>query len=166
VIGASLFRGPRQAQLGLATGALAACAMIIGWHAGKIPVPRATPAPPTAWELPRPAASDTAGDLAVLRSRKPWGGRTAFVDSEIAPAPQSQNAEPWRLAGIIERDHKALALILIGSGPTARLEYRAIGDRLPDGSVFVQIDADSATAQEGQPSAVVQHVYRLFENKR
>jgi hypothetical protein len=32
--------------------------------------------------------------------------------------------------------------------------------------VFVQIDADSATSQEGQAPAVVQHVYRLFENKR
>jgi hypothetical protein len=115
--------------------------------------------------LQRPASSDTAGDLAVLRSRKPWGGGTAFVDPEIAPAPM-QNAEPWRLAGVIERDREALALILIGSGPTARLEYRAVGDRLPDGSVFVRIDADSATSQEGQPPAVVQHVYRLFENKR
>jgi hypothetical protein len=165
VIGSSLFRGPRPVQLGLATGALAACAMILGWHAGKIPAPRAAPAPPTAWELQRPASSDTAGDLAVLRSRKPWGGGTAFVDPEIAPAPM-QNAEPWRLAGVIERDREALALILIGSGPTARLEYRAVGDRLPDGSVFVRIDADSATSQEGQPPAVVQHVYHLFENKR
>jgi hypothetical protein len=166
VIGSALFRGPRPAQLGLATGALAACAMIFGWHAGKIPVPRATPAPPTAWEFPRPTTSDTASDLAILRLRKPWGGGTAFVDPEIAPAPQIQNAEPWRLAGIIERDHQALALILIGSGSTARLEYRAVGDRLPDGSVFVGIDADSATSQEGQPPTVVQHVYRLFENKR
>jgi hypothetical protein len=166
MIGAPLFRGPRRVQLGIATGALAASAAILGWHAGKIPVPRTASAPPTVWELPRAAVSDTADDLAILRSRKPWGGGTAFVDPEIASTPQIQNAEPWRLAGIIERDREAMALILIGSGPTARLEYRAVGERLPDGSVFVQIDADSATSQEGQPPAVVQHVYRLFDNKR
>jgi hypothetical protein len=164
MIGASPFRGPRPVQFSLVAAALMACAIILGWHAGKIPVPRATPAPPTAWELPRPAASDVAGDLAVLRSRKPWGSGTAFIDPESAPAPQ--NAEPWRLAGIIERDNEALALILIGSGPTARLEYRGVGDRLPDGSVFVQIDGDSATSQEGQPPSVAQHVYRLFDTKR
>jgi hypothetical protein len=165
VIGSSLFHG-RPLQLGLVAGALVACAMILGWRAGKIPVPRATPVPPTVWELPRLMPSDTAGDLAVLMARKPWGGNAAFVDPERGPQPQIQNTEPWRLAGIVERDREPLAMILIGSGPTARLEYRAIGDRLPDGSVFVQIDADSATSQGGQPPAVVQRVYRLFENKK
>jgi hypothetical protein len=69
----------------------------------------------------------------------------------------------WQLAGVIERGGEQFALILVGQGAAARLEYRTVGDSLPDGSVLVQIDADSATSEGRQPAAAERRVYRLFE---
>ncbi len=150
----------RRLQLSAAFAAFFAAAVILGWRTGGAPAapPLATPA--EAWTLPQLTASDPARDAAILKARRPWGGGAAFHDID-SPAPASR--APWQLAGIVERGNERFALILVGQGPAARLEYRGMGDSLPDGSVLVQIGADSATSEGGQPAAAERRVYRLFE---
>lgn len=141
-------------------GALACAAAGAGWRTGAI---AAKPNPPPhrlAWELPKPSVRDTDADLRVLGTRRPWTGGALLRTITAAPVAP---ALPWRLVGIAERDNEPMALILVGMGPSAGLEYRGVGDRLPDGSVLVQIGADSATSEQGPSSAAQRRVYRLFE---
>ena len=150
----------RLVQLGAAFAALFVGAVILGWRTGK--APSANPAAPgalAAWTLPQVDVPQTARDAAILTARRPWGGASAFHDIDTPRAPPA----PWRLVGIVQRGDERLALILVGQGPAAKLEYRKTGESLPDGSVLVQIGADSATSQNGQPSVAEQRVYRLFE---
>lgn len=148
-------------QLGAICGALFLCAIVLGWRAGEAPAPSTAPAAAAEWALPGAKATDPERDMAVLAARRPWGSQS-FRDPEegVAPPPGQ-----WRLAGIVLRGDKRLALILLGSGPTATLEYRAVGDRLPDNSVLVQIDADSATSEGGASGATVRRAYRLFDQR-
>jgi hypothetical protein len=141
---------------------LVAVAGILGWRAGEAPLATAAPAAPAEWALPQVTAPQTARDVAILTSRHPWGGRAGFHDIDSAPSPTIPTI-PWHLAGIIARGDERLAMILVGQGPAAKLEYRATGDSLPDGSVLVQIGTDSATSQTGEPPAARQRVHRLFE---
>ncbi len=164
MIGAALLARRRPVQLAAAFAALLAAAAVLGWHAGAAPSSAAAAAAPARWALPPVNARDPAHDAAILTARHPWGGGAAFRDIDT-PAPASA-AMPWHLAGIVERGDERLALVLVGNGPTAKLEYRAVGDSLPDGSVLVQIGADSATSEGGQSAAAVQRVYRLFDKAR
>lgn len=111
------------------------------------------------WSLPQAGSRDIERDLAVLTARRPWGGGEAFADIEN-PAPVSA---PWRLVGVVQRANQRFALILIGSGPGAKLEYRAVGDVLPDGNVLVQIGDDSATSGNDKSLTAGPRVHRLFE---
>jgi hypothetical protein len=149
----------RLAQLGLLTAAAFVGALALGWRAGELPQSAPAGEAPTDWSLPAPGARDTERALAVLTARKPWGGGDSFADIEN-PAPVSA---PWRLVGVVQRENQRFALILIGSGPGAKLEYRAIGDLLPDGNVLVQIGDDSATSGIDKSSPAGQRVHRLFE---
>jgi len=151
----------RPSHWGVAAATLLAAAL--GWQVGQPPTTAAPITTPANWALPTLAGRDPGPDAAILAARHPWGGRAGFRDVDApAPAPGSS----WRLAGIVERGDERLALVLIGPGPTGRLEYRAVGDALPDGSVLVQIDADSATSEGGQSEAAGRRVYRLFDKAR
>ena len=164
--GSSLPSRRRLIQLGAGFAVLLAGAVSLGWRAGEAPSSNAA-APATApWALPQVRTQDPARDVATLTARRPWGGDTAFRDTESAPPAYSPDAVPWQLAGIIERGGERFALILVGPGPAAKLEYRTIGDSLPDGSVLVQIGADSATSDGGKSAAADRRVYRLFEKAR
>src|SRR5712692_7567532 len=134
----SLPRRRRHVQLCAAFAALVAGAVVLGWRAGETPTATAAAGAPAPWALPQVSVRDPARDVAILTARHPWGGGAAFRDIDSARAP-SLATMPWHLAGVIERGDERLALILVGQGPAAKLEYRAKGDLLPDGSVLVQI---------------------------
>jgi hypothetical protein len=149
----------RLVQLGLLTAVAFAGALVLGWRAGEMPQSGPAGEAPMDWSLPPAGARDIEHDLSVLTARRPWGGGDAFADIEN-PAPVSA---PWRLVGVVQRANQRFALILIGSGPGAKLEYRAVGDSLPDGNVLVQIGDDSATSGNDKSSPASQRVHRLFE---
>jgi hypothetical protein len=136
-------------------------AVALGWRAGYVAPGETASIEPAPWILPQPHSEDTEQDASILTTRRPWGGGAAFRDPEQGPAPTS-----WRLAGIVERDGRRFALITVGQRPTATLEYRTVGDRLPDGSVLVQIDPDSAISEGPQNSGVERRVQRLFEKRQ
>jgi hypothetical protein len=165
MIGSSAFPRARRVQFGAAFAALLAAAIILGWHAGAPPTAIAAAEAPAPWALPLVTPRDPAADAVILRARHPWGGRDAFRDPEVPPPPPPA-ATPWQLAGVIERGDQRLAFVLVGKGAAAKLEYRAVGDSLPDGSVLVQIDADSATSEGGKSAAAERRVYRLFDKAR
>jgi hypothetical protein len=153
----------RLLQLCAASAVLVAGAVILGWHAGE-PATATAPAPvPAPWALPQINLSDPARDVASLTARHPWGGGAGFHDIDSPQRTPAPAGAPWHLAGIIERGGERFALILVGQGPAAKLEYRAKGDLLPDGNVLVQIGADSATSEAGKAAAAERRVYRLFE---
>ena len=162
MIGSRLGRR-RHLQLSAAFATLFAAAVVLGWRAGGAPTAAPPAAVPAPWALPQPTESAPARDAAVLKARHPWGGGGAFHDIDSAPAALAASRTPWQLAGIVERGNERYALILVGQGPSAKLEYRATGDSLPDGSVLVQIGADSATSEGGQPAPAGRRVHRLFE---
>lgn len=160
MIGIAILGRRRLILLCLGFVALLAAAATLGWQNGAIAGKPAAPPRPIAWSLPQSAARDPAGDLAMLEARHPWGGRAAFRDIDAGPPPAQA---PWHLAGIVERGDERLAMIFVGIGPAAKLEYRSLGENLPDGSVLVQIGADSATSERGKSSVAERRVYRLFE---
>jgi hypothetical protein len=161
--GSALLRGRRLMQLSIACSALLVVAILAGWHAGDAPADEAARLAPAAWTLPSPNVRDPEQDVATINSRQPWGGRAAFRDPELAPPPGNA---VWRLAGIVERGGERLVLIMVGPGAGAMLEYRSVGESLPDGSVLVRIDPDSATSQRGQSVTAERSVHRLFEKPR
>ena len=164
MIGTLSFAARRRLQLGAAFLALFGGAVLLGWRSGA-PAGTALPAARSApWVLPQIVARDAARDAAILSARRPWGGASSFVDIDSPRPPPT--VQPWQLAGVIERDNERLALVLIGRGPGAKLEYRAVGETLPDGSVLVQIGADSATSEGGQSAAAERRVHRLFDKAR
>jgi hypothetical protein len=153
----------RLVQLCAAFAALMAGAIVLGWRTGEAPANTTAPAAPADWALPQVNPPDPARDATILTARHPWGGGAAFRDIDAGPRAPSAPAVPWRLAGIVVRGDERLALVMTGQGAGTKLEYRATGDRLPDGSVLVQIGADSATSQNGEPPVAERRVYRLFE---
>jgi hypothetical protein len=161
MIGGWVIGGGRALPLGLGLAALLAVAVAFGWRAGEAPLDTSKLVAAAPWSLVQVTHPDPRRDLALLTARHPWGS-AAFrdVDSPRSPAP------PWHLAGIVERGDKRYALVLLGQGPAAKLEYRAVGDSLPDGSVLVRIEPDSATSEGGQSATVERRVYRLFERAR
>src|SRR5207237_793916 len=68
---------------------------------------------------------------------------------DTATLPRVPVVISWRCVGIFLRDNSPFALILFGPPGATKLEYRTIGEALPDGSTLVQIDTDSVTAQNG-----------------
>jgi hypothetical protein len=162
--GSALLHGRRLMRLGIACGVLLVGAILAGWHAGDAPAEEAARLAPAAWALPSPNLRDTEQDVAIINSRQPWGGRAAFRDPELPPPPPGNAV--WRLAGIVERGGERLVLIMVGPEAGATLEYRSVGESLPDGSVLVQIDPDSATSQRGQSVTAERSVHRLFEKPR
>jgi hypothetical protein len=160
VRGLGLLRRP-MVLFGILTGAAVAIAVVLGWQAGDVSQIAMRPEAPAVWSLPSPQAPDPDRALAILAARRPWGGSSSFSDSET-PIPLSAGSA-WRLVGIVQRADERYALILIGTGPTAKVEYRIVGDTLPDGTKLVQIDTDSATSTSDTSSLASRRVHRLFE---
>jgi hypothetical protein len=135
--------------------------VVLGWRAGRPgPAPQAA-VDKTPWAVPAPAAADPARDAAILRARWPWGGTVAFRD--IDAGPPAAPSQPWALVGTIARDAERFALIRVGPGPAGRIEYRGVGDKMPDGSRLDEIAGDSVTTQAGGNAAPV--VHRLFDKR-
>jgi hypothetical protein len=116
----------------------------LGWRAGEPANPLAVPTAKDQWTLTAPKAEDVTKDLGALKSLHPW---TGFVEQKPAARPQAAARPTWRLAGIVQRGNETIALITTAQGPAAKFEYRRVGDTLPDGSILVQITADSAKTQ-------------------
>jgi len=157
MIGFAALRGRPLLATGMAGLVLFAGAVALGWRAGEAPHLQAGQAPATQWVLPQLRTTDTEQDTAYLMTRRPWGGSTAFRDPEAMPPTVS-----WQLAGVVGRDGRWFALVAVGPQPTAALQYRTIGERLPDDTVLVQIDTDSVTSEGPQG---VRRVHRLFEKR-
>jgi hypothetical protein len=131
----------------LATGV----ALFLGWQAGTTEIPRAAAPEPVHWTLPASAETDSAKDMAVLTARNPWNA--AFAGGSITNKDAAARAaSQWRLAGIVDRPDGKFALIAIGQ-PATKFEYRAPGDKLPDGNVLVELSNDSATIKADDPAA-------------
>jgi hypothetical protein len=160
MIGQRMPQGRRAAVLGTAGAVVMGAAILLGWNAARPPTALSSAVPPDPWALPRDQRSDTAANVAILRARRPWGGTAAFRD--IDGAPPVQAALPWRLVGTVVRDNVRFALIEIGPQPRGQLKYFGIGDRLPDSSIVVQIEADSITVQGRAGSPAESTIYRLF----
>jgi hypothetical protein len=142
-------------------------AVVLGWRAGQAQKVEPTVIGPAPWALPQARVSDPERDAAILRSRQPWGGTVAFRESEGQPPQLSPRAiaVPWHLAGIVARGDDRFALIEVERKPDGRLEYFAVGDSLPDGTVLVQIYSDSIVSQGREAAAAGPVVHRLFEKK-
>jgi hypothetical protein len=153
----------------------------LGWRAGETGDPLAGPAAKDQWALAAPKEEDVTKDLGALKSLHPW---TGFVEQQKPAARPQPPARPtWRLAGIVQRGAETLVLISTAQGQTAKFEYRRVGDSLPDGSILVQITADSAmtrmpaspdsssstaapsSAAPSSDSSPEARTYRLFDKK-
>ncbi len=64
----------------------------------------------------------------------------------------------------MQRDDGTFALVAVGTGAAARLDYLRVGDPLPDGGILASITADSAVVKGG-PGSAAQRVYKLFDKK-
>jgi len=157
-------------------------AVTLGWRAGETAVPPLPPLAKDNWSLPKVQAEDTVKDLAIMKGKHPW---TGFLDmtkrltlerpNAAKPAPVVRKAPPkpkvpWRLAGIIQRGEESFVLIATGQAAKTKLEYRHVGDSLPDGSILVQIMPDSAKTQSPSSDSSASDnpetsVYRLFDKK-
>ena len=159
---------PRRSaiRLAAATGIVVVCAGALGWRAGETAPPAALPLAKESGSTGALARDDVAKDVAVLTSRRPWGGPNRRNGPERA---RQERVQPWRLAGIIERGSEKFALIASGSGRAVRFDYRKIGEAFPDGSILMQITPDSAktksSSSSGPSDSATTHVYRLFNKK-
>ena|SRR5579863_5028408 len=155
-------------RLAVLSGVAALVAAYLGWQAGQVSVSAGPPLAPTRWELPAQSTEDPTRDLAILTERRPW--TNAFLAAgagsvQRGPAgPANSPPIAWRLAGIVRRPSENLALIIIGEASAAKLEYRGVGDVLPDGSTLVQITSETAVTKPAEASGE-QRVYRLFRGK-
>ncbi|HZT87012.1 MAG TPA: hypothetical protein VFA12_03515 [Stellaceae bacterium] len=146
-------------RYGAPAAVIAACAGLLGWNAGETTLPAMPTPAATPWALPPPNREDPGRDLAVLTQRKPWN------PGLLGTAKTPQNAPPsWRLAGIVRRGDSAFALIEIGSGAAAKLEYKRVGETLPNGGTLAALSADSAVVKDGKDSPG-EKVYKLFDRK-
>ena len=167
-------------RLGVVALVLTAGSAALGWKAGETPLPPPSAIPKESWELREIKPEDTATLVAVLAARHPWGG---FIDAskrpEVrrnvrTPPKRPPPPTPWRLAGIVQRGDESFVLIATGQAAQTKIEYRRVGDSLPDGSIIVQILTDSAKTQaasaapdsdDSPPENPETRVYRLFDKK-
>ncbi|MFZ2004681.1 MAG: hypothetical protein WAV02_06325 [Stellaceae bacterium] len=164
MIGQSPFQRRRVVVLGLGALVMLAVAVMAGWRSGSAVGATAPPTPATAWELPHPKVADTEQEADILRRLKPWGGQVAFNGSE-APTPVRAAAVAWRLVGTVDRATEWYALISVAGQADGHVEYRTIGDLMPDGGKLLKINADSVTVQ-GTDANSEGVVYRLFDKKQ
>jgi hypothetical protein len=170
---------------------LIAGAVVLGWRAGETAVPPLPPLAKDAWSTVTASADDPVKDFQIMRGRHPWTGfldmtkrlqvnrgpAAAAAAAARRPAPVKPKV-PWRLAGIILRGDESFVLIATGQAAKTTLEYRRVGDSLPDGSILVQIMPDSAKTQPAPSAAPPSEnpeapppekpetiVYRLFDKK-
>jgi hypothetical protein len=162
MIGQSPFERRRVVVVGLSASLM--FAVVVGWRSGSAVGTSASPIPATAWELPHPKVADAEQEADTLRRLRPWGGQVAFNGSE-APTPVRAAAVAWRLVGTVARAAERYALISVGGQPNGHLEYRAIGELMPDGGKLLKIDADSVTVR-GTDANSEGVVYRLFDKKQ
>lgn len=154
----------RLAALGTAAVAIA---VFLGWQAGSMTVDPISLPPPGRWSMPAHPAENLARDRAILDARRPWGDPYASQSGggpnglATSARPGSAQALQWRLAGVVERPSGNFALIAKGPPRAEHLEYRAVGDKMPDGSTLVAITAESATV-EGAGAEAERRVLRLF----
>jgi hypothetical protein len=159
----------------------------IGWKAGQTSLPPPPAIGKETWSLQATTRDDPAKDLAMLKARHPWTGiidmtkrppvtgRGPLVAQQRPSAAPAKPKVPWRLAGIVQRGDESFALIATGNAAQTKIEYRHVGDSLPDGSILVQIMPDSAKTQSESPAAPASSdsppanpetiVYRLFGKK-
>jgi hypothetical protein len=156
-------------RLAVLSGIAAIVAAFLGWQAGEVTPPAVQSAAPTGWTLPPQPTEDPQKDLTMLTARRPWtnplaAARLAAGGTQPGAA-QNSNATPaWRLAGLVQRPDVDFALILIGPPGAEKLEYRGIGEALPDGSILVQITSEPAVTETAGSSGK-QQVYWLFRGK-
>lgn len=158
------FQRRQVVVVGLGASLMLTVSVVFGWRDGSAAGANAAPVPATAWELPHPNVTDPEQEADTLRRLRPWGGQAAFNGSE-APAPVQPAAAAWRLVGTVERATERYALISVAGQPNGRIEYRAVGDLMPDGAKLLKIDADSVTVR-GPDASSKGVVYRLFEKKQ
>ncbi len=168
------------------TAVLFAAAAALGWKAGETPPPPPPAVGKEAWALQASTPDDPDHDLGILKARHPWTGIIDMTKrppvNRVVPGakPAAAAARPrpnWRLAGIVQRGDESFVLIATGNPRQTTYEYRRVGDSLPDGSILVQISADSAKTEikppasaaspESSPQAAAPEttVYRLFDKK-
>jgi hypothetical protein len=180
MIGSQIVRRNLIRIAGVAVVALVG-AVALGWRAGETVVPPLPPVAKDAWSLPKSQPEDIDKDLALMKGKHPW---TGFLNMDkrvtlnrrpenappVRPPSRPKPKVPWRLAGIIQRGEESFVLIATGQAAKTTLEYKRVGDSLPDGSILVQIMADSAKTQAPSSESSASQdpqtsVYRLFDKK-
>lgn len=158
-------------RLGLLAGGATTVALWLGWQAGETPVTPTPNPPPARWAMPEKPAEDPARDLAILTARRPWTNAITGLAGAAQPGQNpggigAPGAPPeWRLAGIVERSDGNYVLIATGQPGSTKIEYRRVGDSLPDGSTLVDIGPDSAIARPAD-TAGDQRVMWLFRRRK
>jgi len=160
MIGAASLRGRKTLLFGATGAAVFLASVALGWNdRGSLPA-RAAPVATDPWVLPKAKHADAEADAAILRTRRPWGGNTAFRDTDGAPLATAASAASaqWRFVGTVMRDNENFALIEVAG----QLKYVAAGNALPDNSTVTQIEQDSIVVQRPAGSSADSATYRLF----
>jgi len=151
-----------QLSVALVAVGLLAGGMGLGWMmAGDGKVGTSLVAPGEAWREPRVYPGDPAAALLSLAQHPLW------QPPPKPPAVATAQADPppsWRLSGILSDDDGSLrAIILLTSGgrSPAQVQYRRVGDLLPDGSRIIEVSNTAITVESGD----TQHSVRLFSRE-
>lgn len=150
----------------LAGAAGLALAVGLGWLDAPATAPPAYAPPAEAWSLPTLAQSQSGRGLAEVTALRPWSAdrRPAAPPN---PSPTAGPApEGWRLAGIVLRGEERFVLITGGSVNSQDVEYKRVGDTLPDGSIILQISQDSVITEGGASSPGGRTTHRLFDSRK
>lgn len=109
------------------------------------------------WRDLVPRRDQSAQDLAVLASRRPWG--VPVVDPAAAAAAAASaaaggaggnglqgvaNSVPWRISGVARQGARYLAVLTQSpAGQPVKSGFLQVGEKLPDGRAITAIDADA-----------------------
>lgn len=121
------------------------------------------------WRDLTPMADQSARDIGILASRRPWGATS--VDPVAAGAATATaagqggelhgvtNSGRWRITGITRQGSRYLAVLTQNSpGQSAKANFLQVGEKLPDQRTIVAIDADSIEVEGAQG----RHRIRLY----
>lgn len=156
--------GGRRPHLWIAATLVAAATLSLafGWQMGQETQQSALAPAAEAWSLPQPQETAPGQDMAEITTKRPWAaeGRAAGMGA-IRPDAGS-GATGWRLAGTVQRGDQQFALIARGTA----LEYKRVGDSLPDGSIILQINQDGVITDGGSSSPDKKTRHTLFGTRK
>ena len=133
-----------------AAAALLVATIVVGWlQTGIAQDGDRIVAARESWSEPSTQSKDPGAVLARLAQHPLW--RIEPRQNAGVAAPSLPPATKWHLAGVIaDRDHPSAVIFVERQGaPGEGLQYRQVGDQLPDGARLVAISVTSITVESG-----------------